>query len=95
MEIRKSNIVCSLAGRDKGSLFFVIECDGNYALLADGKGRKLEKPKRKKLKHLRFVADSDYRVAEKIRNNVVFTDSELRRTLASFMSADTESKGDM
>jgi len=48
MEILKSNIVSSLAGRDKGKYFFVLKIEENFALLADGKGRKLEKPKRKK-----------------------------------------------
>ncbi len=52
MEIAKANIVRSEAGRDKGKLFFVLNVDGEYLLLADGKERKAERPKRKKLFHL-------------------------------------------
>ena len=52
MGIEKADIIRSLAGRDEGQLFFVLCTDGEYALLADGKGRKLENPKKKKLKHL-------------------------------------------
>ena len=48
MEIAKSNIVRSDAGRDKGKLFVVLAVEGEYLLLADGKSRKLESPKRKK-----------------------------------------------
>jgi len=43
------------AGRDKGRRFAVIGIEEDeYVLLADGKRRKVEKPKRKKLKHVRF-----------------------------------------
>ena len=80
MDIARSDIVISTAGRDKGKLFFGTEED--FLLLADGKTRKLESPKRKKRKHARFQAHSDCRVAEKIRSGEKFTNSELRRTLA-------------
>ena len=45
MDISKSDIIISLAGRDKGQYFYVIDVEENYVLLADGKGRKLENPK--------------------------------------------------
>ena len=50
MEITKSDIVLSVAGRDRGKLFYVLETDGVYVLVANGKERRLEHPKRKKLK---------------------------------------------
>ena len=41
-------------GRDKGNLFFVVKIINNeYVLIADGKKRKLDKPKLKKVKHLK------------------------------------------
>lgn len=82
MDISKADIVVSLAGRDAGSLFYVLDVDGNYALLANGKTRKLENPKRKKLKHLRFATRSDSHVAAKIRSGDKVLNSELRRDLA-------------
>ena len=48
MELQKGDVVRSLQGRDAGELFFVTESDGLYALIADGKGRRIEKPKKKK-----------------------------------------------
>ena len=59
MEIAKSDIVRSDAGRDQGKLFIVLAVEGEYLLLADGKGRKAESPKRKKRKHVLFVAEDD------------------------------------
>ena len=82
MEIHKSDIVLSEAGRDKGMLFFVIDTDGVYVFLANGKERKLETPKRKKLRHVRLVLRPDSSVAVKIRSGDRVLNSELRRELA-------------
>ena len=82
MEISKSDIVLSLAGHDKGMLFFVIDTDGVYVSLANGKERKLETPKRKKLRHVRLVLRPDSSVAVKIRSGDRVLNSELRRELA-------------
>ena len=84
MDISKSDIVISLAGRDKGQLFYVVGTEENFVHLADGKGRKLENPKRKKLKHVRRVSRTDTRVAVKIQNGDKVLNSELRRDLATF-----------
>ena len=84
MELVKSDIVLSLSGRDKGKYFFVVETAGDYALIADGKCRKLERPKRKKQKHLQLAARADSRVAGKLRSGDKVLNSELRRELAGF-----------
>ena len=84
MEIAKSSIVRSDAGRDKGKLFIVMAVQGEYLLLADGKSRKVESPKRKKRKHVLFVAADETRVSQKIISNEKITNSELRRTLAAY-----------
>ena len=84
MDISKSDIVISLAGRDEGKLFYVIDTEENFVLIADGKGRKLENPKRKKLKHVRRVSRTETRVAVKIQNGDKVLNSELRRDLATF-----------
>lgn len=53
MEPVKGLIVCAIAGRDQGRYFVVLETDGHSARIADGKTRKISKPKRKNVKHLR------------------------------------------
>lgn len=95
MKIQKSDIVCSTAGRDEGSHFFVIKVDDDFVHLADGKGRKLEKPKRKKHRHVRLVASSDSRTANKLRCDEKVTNSELRRALAEFLAESDEEEGGM
>ena len=77
-----SDVVRSTAGRDQGELFYVIGTDPVYLYLANGKDRKLEKPKRKKRKHIQKVLRSETRVAEKLRNGDKVLNGELRRDLA-------------
>ena len=84
MELSKADMIVSLAGRDKGQLFFVVDTDEQYVYLADGKGRRLESPKRTKRRHVRKLPLYPSRVAEKLRNGDKVLNSELRRELAVF-----------
>jgi len=88
MEITRAHLVEATAGRERGKLFYVVETDGEYLFLADGKSRRVEAPKRKKRKHVRFIADTGDRVAAKIRENEKLTNSELRKSIASYYGAD-------
>ena len=93
MEVDKSSLIVSKAGRDKGQLFYVIDTDEQYVYLADGKSRKLEKPKRKKRKHVEQVPRTESRIAEKIRNGEKVLNSELRKELASFGQKQSQNQG--
>ncbi len=77
-----ADVVVSTAGRDAGTLFYVLEADETWLFLANGKDRTIEKPKRKKRKHTNKVLCSDTRVAQKLRNGDKVLNSELRRDLA-------------
>ena len=81
-DISISDVVLSTAGRDQGQLFYCIGTDDQYVSLADGKGRTLDKPKRKKRKHVQKVLRAETRVVDKIRNGDKVLNSELRRDLA-------------
>ena len=52
MEYVKGQVLVSAAGHDKGELLAVTDFDGKRVYLADGKSRRLEKPKAKNPKHL-------------------------------------------
>ena len=81
-DINISDVVVSTAGRDQGELFYVIGEEPLYVILANGKDRSLDKPKRKKRKHVQKVLRSETRVAEKLRQGDKVLNSELRRDLA-------------
>lgn len=93
MEVDKSSLVVSKAGRDQGQLFYVIDADEQYVYLADGKSRRLEKPKRKKRKHIEQIPRTESRIAEKIRNGEKVLNSELRKELASFGQKQSQNQG--
>ena len=93
MDISKADIVASKAGRDQGQFFFVLDTDGEYVYIADGKGRRVEQPKRKKRKHVEKISQTDTRVAEKIRNGEKVLNSELRKELASLGQKHSQNQG--
>ncbi len=84
MEYAKAQIVRSLAGHDKGSLFCVLDTDGGYLLLCDGKRRRTARPKRKKAIHVACAGELAHPALEKIRAGQQVSDSEIRRALAAF-----------
>lgn len=64
----------SLAGRDKGELMIILRVEAGYAYLADGKKRRVENPKKKKLRHLNvtnFVSDAVLKAADSVENHTV------------------------
>ena len=76
-----SDVVISTTGRDKGDFFYVIHMDPEHLYLANGKDRTLDRPKRKKRKHVQKVLRSETRVAEKLRAGDKVLNGELRRDL--------------
>ena len=79
-----ADVVVSTAGRDQDKLFYVSGTAPVYLMLANGKDRTLDKPKRKKRKHIQKVLRSETRVAEKLKQGDKVLNSELRRDLAYF-----------
>ena len=69
-------------GRDSGRLMRVIGLEQEKLLLADGRRRKVEQPKRKNPKHVQTVTRADSDVAQRLRRGELIRNSELRRDLA-------------
>ena len=79
--MKPGQIVFSKRGRDKGHAMIVIAVDGEYAYLVDGNLRPLERPKKKKAKHIQPT------------NNIIdlvlpcgraLQDADIRKYLAGF-----------
>lgn len=87
-----ADLVVSVSGRDKNRIFMVVEVlDQSYVLIADGMLRKLEKPKKKKVKHLEkssFVLNE--RLLQKIGEGKKITNAELRKSLRALMDLESE-----
>jgi len=84
--IKPGDIVLSKAGRDKGRWFAVMRVEENYCLLADGDLRKIDKMKRKKIKHIKWARTCSEFIAGKLDAGEKVTNSEVRRALAEFIA---------
>lgn len=75
--IQVGHVVQSIQGRDKGRVMVVIDIiDDEYALLVDGSLRRLDKPKKKKVKH--FVSTG--LISQEIRQRVL-SDKKMNNAL--------------
>ncbi len=84
MEASVGDIVLSKNGRDKEVFFVIMSIENEYAYISNGSSRKSDKPKKKKLKHLKFgFGNSDY-ISTKIAKGEKITNTELRRELQEY-----------
>ena len=76
MQVQKGQVVRAIAGKEQGGFYLVIALEDSFVLLADGKHRPLERPKRKNLRHIAPTLT--------IWETEGLTDRELRRRLHDF-----------
>ena len=82
MKIDVGSVVLSLAGRDKGSYFVVIEVvNPNYVKISDGDSRPQTNSKLKKCKHLKPNGDVLSKISEKLNTQKQVFDAEIRSAL--------------
>ncbi|MDD4315987.1 MAG: KOW domain-containing RNA-binding protein [Clostridia bacterium] len=85
--IQVGSIVFSKSGRDAGRFFIVTEVvDENFVRLVDGKLRRLEKPKTKKIKHLKATGDISDKIREKLLDGKVIYDAEINSIIRKYYS---------
>jgi ribosomal protein L14E/L6E/L27E len=76
-------VVYSKAGRDIDRKFIIMDIiNEEYVYISDGDLRKVEKPKRKKIKHL-IITD---RVFDDVLSKKIVSNSEIRKFLQSLGS---------
>ena len=85
-EFKPGGIVISKSGRDKGLPFVIVGTDGAFLYLADGKLRKLEKPKKKKIMHVQITESEASEIAGKLAAGSL-QDADLRKVLLRFGSS--------
>lgn len=91
LELSAGDIVYSKAGRDKDKTFIVLEVlDENFALIADGELRRVQKPKKKKIKHLKKTNITAPLIKSKLLNELKVTNTDLRRILAELENEQEE-----
>lgn len=80
--IQVGSIVRSMAGRDQGRLFVVIqELDSDFVMVADGSLRGMDRLKKKRRKHLKPTGSVVEDLARRLENSETVGDHEVRSWL--------------
>ncbi|MEN8907006.1 MAG: RNA-binding protein [Clostridiales bacterium] len=82
LKLTLASVIYSKAGRDAKNKFVVIDIiDNEYVLLVDGHLRKIEKPKKKKIKHIELTDFIIYDIKDKLDEKKKLTNAEIRKCL--------------
>ncbi|WP_010167330.1 KOW domain-containing RNA-binding protein [Candidatus Epulonipiscium viviparus] len=84
-KVKIGQLVYSKAGRDKTKPLVIIGIEDEYAFVADGKHRKVDAPKRKKMKHLQFTNTNFAIIKNRIVNGEIITDNVLWHTICEYL----------
>lgn len=77
--------VWSSAGRDKDQLFIIIDIvDDYHVLVADGNLRHANRPKKKKLKHLRVTDKTTEEISQTVIMRKKLTDADLQKAVQRY-----------
>ena len=74
----------SKAGHDKEEVFIIINKEEEYVYLVDGKSRILDKPKKKKIKHIQVINQIDEELQRKLETNLILRDEDIKRAIKSY-----------
>lgn len=81
-DIKIGQVVRSIKGRDKDRVFIVVGIvDDQHVLISDGELRRIDKPKKKKLKHLAIFNAASDEIKERIVNQKKINNAFIRREL--------------
>ena len=81
MELRKGMLAISKAGHDKDHWYVVLDVDQTQAFLVNGVNRTMDRPKKKKLKHLQPVNELPEILQEKLQKETPWTNEEIKRAI--------------
>ena len=89
-------LVKSAAGRDKGRYFVILDIiDENYVHIVDGDLRSKDRPKKKKLKHVKLCPEVLTGIAGKLKEGARVFDAELRSAIRASIGESDAQKGEV
>ena len=83
-QFSRGDIVFSKMGRDQGRYYIVVNVDEKFAFIADGKLHKIQKPKKKKFRHLIHLGAKSTVIEEKIKNGQELTNPAIRKAVSEY-----------
>ena len=79
------DVVLSTAGRDRDGYYIVTKVEGEYVYLVDGDLRKVENPKKKKMKHIVLTEFSDDEMTDRLVKNNKVTNHDIKKCLKNMI----------
>ena len=97
VEYKKGYFAKSKAGHDKGKTYIIIEGTeetgkADIVMVADGSVKTLEKPKKKRTKHLQVVLKCDKVIFEKMANGQSLNNEDIKEAIENYINI--EEKGE-
>ena len=76
----------SIAGHDHNNIYVIIDADDEYVYLVDGKIRKVNNPKKKKLKHVQLIKRTDDTITGRINDNAALTNEDIKYAIKKYIA---------
>lgn len=71
----------SKAGHDKTKLYIIIKEDLEYVYLVDGDLKPIEKPKKKRKKHIQIINKVDETIHNKLETSKIIYNEDIKRAI--------------
>lgn len=91
VEYKKGYFARSKAGHDKGKTYIIIEGTRetgkeDIVMVSDGELKPIEKPKRKRTKHLQIVLKTDEAIWTKMTNGQEIRNEDIKRAIENYIN---------
>ncbi|KKM12756.1 hypothetical protein SY88_01920 [Clostridiales bacterium PH28_bin88] len=91
MKPEVGQLVCSKAGRDKDRPYLVVKTiDDFFVYVVDGDIRRLDRPKRKNVKHLHVTKKVAPEIASRLNAGEAVTNAEIRQAISRLWAEQEE-----
>lgn len=97
VEYKKGYFAKSKAGHDHGKIYIIIEGTNetgkeDFVMVADGEVKTLEKPKKKRTKHLQIILKCDEVIFEKMTKGQEIENEDIKAAIRNYINI--EGKGE-
>lgn len=83
-KLQYGQIIKSKAGRDQDKIFVIFDMQNEYVYLVDGHFRRIENPKKKKIKHIQPTNIVIETIKHKIEKEEKLTNADIRKELVVY-----------
>ena len=87
VDYKKGYFAKSLAGHDKGKLYIIIEeknDSSDFVFLSDGELKPMDKPKKKRIKHIQVIKTVDEGIGTIIEKGQELRNEDIKRAIKTY-----------